>query len=113
MMGLTNLSSRDCGGPSVFHWFSPFPLEPSLEERLVAAGLRPAAVNGEVSIDLLLYDTPDAVLNHWRQQNQPAHGTQALVEGYRHLSQRQLLHYYRHRLWLILLRLVELKCLVR
>ena len=87
MMGLTNLSSRDCGGPSVFHWFSPFPLEPSLEERLGAAGLRPAAANGEVPIDLLLYDTPDAVLDHWRQQSQPAPGTQALAEEYRHLSQ--------------------------
>ena len=87
MMGLTNLSSRDCGGPSVFHWFSPFPLEPSLEERLGAAGLRPTAANGELSIDLLLYDTPDAVLNRWRQRGQPAPSTQALAEGYRRLSQ--------------------------
>jgi chromosome segregation ATPase len=87
MMGLTNLSSRDCGGPSVFHWFSPFPLEPSLEERLGAAGLRPVAANGEVSIDLLLYDTPDAVLNRWRQRGQSAPSTQALAEGYRRLSQ--------------------------
>jgi hypothetical protein len=71
----------------VFHWFSPFPLEPSLEERLGAAGLRPAAANGEVSIDLLLYDTPDAVLNRWRQRGQSAPSTQALAEGYRRLSE--------------------------
>jgi hypothetical protein len=86
-MGLTNLRSRDCGGPFVFHWFSPFPLQTSLEERLGAAGLRPAAANGEVSIDLLLYDTPDAVLNRWRQRGQSAPSTQALAEGYRRLSQ--------------------------
>jgi len=87
MMGLTNLGSRDCGGTSVLHWFSPFPLEPSLEERLGVAGLRPAAANGEVSIDLLLYDTPDAVLSLWRQRGQPAPGTQALAKDYRRLSQ--------------------------
>ncbi|MCP9859671.1 MULTISPECIES: hypothetical protein [unclassified Cyanobium] len=62
-------------------------MEPSLEERLGVAGLRPAAANGEVSIDLLVYDTPDAVLSLWRQRGQPAPGTQALAKDYRRLSQ--------------------------
>lgn len=71
----------------MFHWYSPFPLEPSLQESLGAAGLRPVLADAAVSIDLLLYETPDAALNLWRQQAQPAPEPEALVEAYRQLLQ--------------------------
>jgi chromosome segregation ATPase len=88
-MGLSNLRSSPRGRPAVFHWYSPFPLEPALEEHLSTGGLRATADDTGASVDLLIYDTPDAVLDIWRQLDQPTPDNKELLEGYRSLARKR------------------------
>jgi chromosome segregation ATPase len=40
-------------------------------------------------VDLLIYDTPDAVLDIWRQLDQPTPDSKELLEGYRSLARKR------------------------
>jgi len=88
MRGVASLCSKDCSSPSVLHCYSPFPLEPALEEQLKAAGVHPDG-SGDTSgtVSLLIYDSPHRVLTLGQQLNRPQFELATLLEGYRHLKQ--------------------------
>jgi hypothetical protein len=72
----------------VLRWYTPFPLPPSLEQRLSEANLH-AGTPGEHSIDLWIYDSPDRLLALWLQQGPSAPPTlEQLLNGYASLSNR-------------------------
>jgi hypothetical protein len=69
--------------------YSPFPLEPALEQLLKAAGVHPAGLGDAGSkMSLLIYDSPHRVLALWQQLDSPQPSPALLLQGYRDLEQR-------------------------
>jgi len=71
----------------VLSCYAPFPLAPAVVERLCAAGLEPSAqqpCQGEAS-SLWIYDSPDRLLEQWRDHQPTPPEASQLLNGYRSL----------------------------
>jgi len=72
---------------TMLRWYAPFPLPPSLEQRLREAGLE-AGTPDEPTIDLWIYDSPDRLLGLWRQHGPAIPSLEQLLKGYASLAKR-------------------------